>query len=37
MVLVAFFIAVIGLCVLVAVYGVDSRPVEHDRHHPNLF
>jgi hypothetical protein len=31
-----FLIAVIGVCVLAARYGVDSRPVERDRHRPNL-
>ena len=36
MILAAFLIVVIGLCVLAAFYGVDSRPVEHGRHRPNL-
>jgi len=28
-------IALIALCVLAAVSGVDSRPVEGNRHRPN--
>ena len=32
----AFLVALIVVCVLAAVYGVDSRPVEHGRHRPNL-
>jgi hypothetical protein len=31
-----FVLIVIAVCVLGAVYGVDSRPVERDRHRPNL-
>jgi hypothetical protein len=31
-----FLIAVIGILVLAAAYGVDSRPVERGRHRPNL-
>jgi hypothetical protein len=31
-----FLLAVIGLCVLAARYGVDSRPVERRGHRPNL-
>ena len=37
MFLIAFLIAVVGICVLAAFYGVDSRPVEHGRHRPNLY
>jgi hypothetical protein len=31
-----FLIAVIGLCIAAARYGVDSRPVERGPHRPNL-
>jgi hypothetical protein len=31
-----FLIVVIGICVLAARFGVDSRPVERGRHRPNL-
>lgn len=37
MALIAIFIAVVGICVLAAFYGVDSRPAEHGRHRPNLY
>lgn len=30
------FLVLVALCVLGALYGVDSRPVEPDRHRPNL-
>jgi hypothetical protein len=31
-----FLLAVIGVCLLAARYGVDSRPVERRGHRPNL-
>ena len=31
-----FLLVVIGLCLLGARYGVDSRPVERRGHRPNL-
>jgi hypothetical protein len=34
--LIVFLIAVIGICVLGARYGADSRHVEGDRHQPSL-
>jgi hypothetical protein len=33
---IVFLVAVIGVCVLAARFGVDSRPVERGRHRPNL-
>jgi hypothetical protein len=33
---IVFFIAVIGVLVLAAAYGVDSRPVERGKHRPNI-
>jgi hypothetical protein len=33
---IVFLVAVIGVCVLAARYGVDSRPVERGPHRPNL-
>jgi hypothetical protein len=32
----ALFFGVVAVCVLCAVHGVDSRPVERDRHRSNL-
>ncbi len=32
---IALFLVLVALCVLAAVFGVDSRPVEHDAHRPN--
>jgi hypothetical protein len=31
-----FLVVVVGVCVLAARFGVDSRPVERGRHRPNL-
>ncbi len=36
MIAIAFLLAFIGLCVLAARYGVDSRPVERGYHKPNI-
>jgi hypothetical protein len=37
MIAVAFLIAVVGVCVLAALFGVDSRIDDlHGRHRPNL-
>lgn len=36
MALIAFFVVVIGVCVLGAAYGSDSRYDEHGRHRPTL-
>jgi hypothetical protein len=36
MILVAFTLVVVGICVLGAVYGSDSRHSEPHRHHPTL-
>jgi hypothetical protein len=33
---IVFLIVVVGVCALATRYGVDSRPVEHRRHRPNL-
>jgi hypothetical protein len=32
---IVFLVVLIALCVLAAYAGVDSRPVEHGRHHRN--
>ena len=32
---IALFLVLVAVCVLAACFGVDSRPVEHDRHRPN--
>jgi hypothetical protein len=31
----ALFVVIVAVCALGAWLGVDSRPVEHDRHRPN--
>jgi hypothetical protein len=36
MTLIAFVLVVLAVCVLAAVFGRDSRPVERGHHRPNL-
>ncbi len=36
MILVAFTLVVVAVCVLGAVFGSDSRPTEPNRHRPTL-
>ena len=33
---IALFLVLVAVCVLAAWFGVDSRPVEHDRSPPEL-